>query len=255
MGQVGQVVPDLHDRLADLEYLDDLKSHEARGSLRHTHKNSRWTRLSIRESWVTWNRFEIRCPAYPLGPGNPLIPGDPGDPVLPALPGAPVLPLNPGEPGHPSDPESPGGPLGPFEPGPLCDRSVVHLSVLASRQPQALLRGHEGLLVQPLTIQEGQGNLLDPSVHDQGLEGLEVHSVQMQCKVGLWDQWPQGHHWILAFLSNQKPREARWSSITWPGRENIAWLTLPAWMSPKPRSAWRANQANYAGTRFTWIPI
>lgn len=39
MGQVGQVVPDLHDRLADLEYLDDLKSHEARGSLRHIHKN------------------------------------------------------------------------------------------------------------------------------------------------------------------------------------------------------------------------
>lgn len=33
MGQVGLVVPDLHDDLEDLEDLDDLMCHEAQGNL------------------------------------------------------------------------------------------------------------------------------------------------------------------------------------------------------------------------------
>lgn len=48
------------------------------------------------------------------------------------------------------------------------DRPVVHLSVLASHLSQDLLKGQWCLLVQlGLTHREGQGNLVDPSVHDQ----------------------------------------------------------------------------------------
>lgn len=48
------------------------------------------------------------------------------------------------------------------------DRPVVHLSVLDGHLSHDLPRAQWCLLVQlGLARQEGQGNLVDPSVHDQ----------------------------------------------------------------------------------------
>lgn len=50
----------------------------------------------------------------------------------------------------------------------------------------------------------GQGSLVLPS--GQGFlevqEGLEIQSDHTQCRVGLGDLWPQGHHCLLSVLSN-----------------------------------------------------